>query len=56
VTKDQLGIDPGVLPLVALAVFIVVSAVVALYILTDRRREHHRRMVRLALEEGGDHD
>lgn len=47
--KD-LALISALLPTMALLVFILTSVVIALYILTDRRSGHHRRMERMALD------
>ena len=39
------------MPLIALLIFVGVSLVVIVYVLTDHRRSHHRRMAALALDD-----
>ena len=42
----------GAMPTVALIIFVAVAVLVAVYVLTDRRRGHHRRMEAMALDDG----
>ncbi len=41
------------MPVISLLIFVAVSILVTVHLLTDRRRDHHRRMERLALEDEG---
>lgn len=50
--RAVLGQDPGLMPLIALLLFAGLAALVTLYLLTDRRRAHHRAMERMPLEDG----
>ena len=46
-----LGAYAGVMPTIALIIFVTVSVLVTVYVITDRRRAHHRRMEAMALDE-----
>lgn len=50
--RAVLGQDPGVMPVIALLLFSTLAVLVTLYLLTDRRRAHHRAMERMPLEDG----
>ena len=47
-----MGAYAGAMPTIALVIFVAVSAVVTIYVLTDRRRAHNRHMAALALDDG----
>jgi hypothetical protein len=40
-----------ILPLIALLIFVGLSLMVIVYVLTDRRHRHHQRMAALALDD-----
>jgi Flp pilus assembly protein TadB len=47
-----LGAYAGVMPTIALVIFVTVATLVTIYVVTDRRRAHHRRMEAMALDDG----
>ena len=49
-----IGDYAGSLPLIALLIFVTISTFVTLYVLTDQRRQHHRRMEALPLDDARD--
>jgi hypothetical protein len=54
--KQWLGMHGSDLPFYAMTLFIAISALVAIYIATDRRGEHRKRMERMPLrDEEQDH-
>lgn len=44
--------NAGVLPIVVLVVFVAIAALVTWYVMTDRRRNHIRRMEGMPLDDG----
>ncbi len=42
----------SILPLVVMLVFVGIAALVTVYVLTDRRRSHLRRMASMPLDDG----
>jgi hypothetical protein len=42
----------GILPIIVLVVFVGIAALVTWYVLSDRRREHLRRMEGMPLDDG----
>ncbi len=48
---EFLASHPNLLGLGALLLFVTLSALVALYLATDRRQAHHRRMEAMALDD-----
>ena len=47
-----LGAYAGAMPTIALIIFVSVSVLVTIYVVTDRRRAHHRHMEAMALDDG----
>lgn len=44
--------DTGVLPIVVLVVFVAIAVLITWYVLSDRRRDHLRRMEGMPLDDG----
>ena len=49
--KGYLAESGSILPLISLVVFVTIFTLVILYLLTDRRKKHHRTMSALPLED-----
>lgn len=52
--RDLIAQHPHLLPQIVLVGFFSFGALITLYVLTDRRRSHLRRMESLPLEDGGE--
>ena len=50
--KEILAPTGSVLPLVALVLFFAIALLVILYIATDRRKQHRKRMESMPLDDG----
>ena len=44
--------EAGIVPIVVLVVFVAIAALVTWYVLSDRRRDHLRRMEGMPLDDG----
>lgn len=52
--KEILTPHGSVLPQVALVLFVLIALLVIVYIATDRRRDHRKRMESMPLDDGTD--
>jgi hypothetical protein len=50
--KEILTPTGSVLPLIALVLFFAIALLVVLYIATDRRKQHRKRMESMPLDDG----
>jgi cbb3-type cytochrome oxidase subunit 3 len=50
--KEILTPHGSVLPQIALVLFVLIAVLVVVYVVTDRRRDHRKRMESMPLDDG----